>query len=96
MDERDRRSREIQERFGRILYEDWNPLGFLGVVPSDEYDSYVGGVYRLLASGASCEQIAEHLAELERGHFGYAEVTAARNMAAAMKLCELELRVESR
>jgi hypothetical protein len=93
--DRERRGREIQDKIGRILYEDWDPLGLRGVVPLDEYNSYIGGVYRLLASGASCEQVAEHLAELERGPFGYAEATAARNMAAARKLCELDLRVES-
>ena len=93
MDERARRGREIQDRIGRILYEDWDPLGLHGIAPADEYDSYVGDVYRLLASGASCEQVAEHLAEVERGPFGYSEATAARNMAAARKLCELDVRL---
>jgi hypothetical protein len=93
MDERERRGREIQDKIGRVLYEDWDPLGLRGVGPSDEYDSYIGGVYRLLASGASCEQVAEHLAELERGPLGYSEATAARNMGAATKLCELHVRL---
>ena len=93
MDETVRRSREIQERIGRILFEDWDPLGLRDVAPSDEYDSYVGGVYRLLASGASCEQVAEHLAELERGPMGSSTATAARNMTAARKLCDLDVRV---
>ena len=91
MDERERRGRQIQDRIRRILYEDWNPLGLRDAVPSDEYDNYIGGVYRLLASGASCEQLAEHLAELERGPLGYPETTAARNMAAARKLCEVDV-----
>src|SRR5215207_9520069 len=64
------------------------PQALAGRSALDEYDSYVGGVYRLLASGASCEQVAEHLAELERGPLGYSEATAARNMNAARKLCE--------
>jgi hypothetical protein len=93
MDERERRGREIQGRIGRILYKDWDPLGWRGVAPSDEYDSYIGGVYRLLASGANCEQVAEHLAELERGPLGYSEATAARNMTTARKLRELDVRV---
>jgi hypothetical protein len=93
MNERERRGREIQERIGTILYEDWDPLDLRGVAPSDEYDSYIGGVYRLLASGASCEQVAEHLAELERGPFGLFRSHCSRNMAAARKLCELDVRV---
>ena len=93
MDERERRGREIQDKIGRILYEDWDPLGLRDVAPSDEYDSYVGGVYRLLVSGATCEEVAEHLAKLERGPLGYSEATAARNMTAARKLCELDVRL---
>ena len=93
MDDRERRGREIQGRIGTILYEDWDPLGLRGVAPSDEYDTYIGGVYRLLASAASCEKVAEHLAELERGPLGCTEATAARNMTAARKLCELDVRV---
>ncbi len=75
MNSKQRRARDIQDRISKILYEDWDPLGLKDVVPSDEYDSSVGGMYRLLASGASCEQVAEHLAELEGGPLGYSEAT---------------------
>lgn len=93
MDERDRRARDIQDRISKILFEDWNPVGLKDDLPSDEYDRYVGGVYRLLVSGASCEQVAEHLAELERDSFGRPEATATRNLAAARRLCELDVRL---
>ena len=49
MDERQRRSREIHDKIGRILYEDWDPLGVRGSAPSDEYDSYIDGVCSILA-----------------------------------------------
>ena len=91
MDYRERRAREIQDRIGRILHEDWDPLGLRGEAPADEYDSYIGGVYRLLASGASCEQVAEYLAELVRGPLGYPEATAASEMTTARKLCDLDV-----
>ena len=35
-----------------------------------EYDSYVGGVYRLLADGATPMAIAEHLCAIETGEMG--------------------------
>ena len=91
MNERERVGLGIQDRIGRILYEHWDPLVVRGSAPSDEYDSYIGGVYRLLASGASSEQVAEHLAEIERDALGYPEATAARNLETARKLCELDL-----
>jgi len=93
MNSEEHRARYIKDRISKILSEGWDPLGLKDVAPSDEYDNYVGGVYRLLASGASCEQIAEHLAELERGALGCPEATADRNKTAAKKLCELDVRI---
>lgn len=93
VDERKRRGREIQDRIGRILYEEWDPLGLCGIAPPDEYDFYIGGVYRQLASGASSEQIAEYLGALERDLVGGLATPAAHKMTAARKLRELDLRV---
>lgn len=61
MDARNRRAREIQEDIRTVLLRDWNPIGF--DVPSDEYDAYIGGVYRLLSDGAPIAEIAAHLAQ---------------------------------
>ena len=36
----------------------------------DEYDAYVGGVYRLLVSGASEDEIIEHLYRIESDTMG--------------------------
>lgn len=93
MEERERLARNIQDQISRILFEDWDPIGLKDILPSDEYDSYVGGVYRLLASGATCERVAEHLTDLERNYFGYHQATKERNMPAAKKLCELNVRL---
>jgi hypothetical protein len=57
------------------------------------YDAYIGGVYRLLASGSGCEQIAGHLAALERDCLGHPQANAERNLAAARKLCDLDVRL---
>jgi hypothetical protein len=91
MEDRNRRAREIQDPIRAILYEDWAPFGFIEDLPRDEYDAYIGAVYRLLASGANEVQVAEHLAEVERGSFGYTEASAARNLNAAKKLCQLSV-----
>jgi hypothetical protein len=56
---------EIQESIRLILWNDWDPIGINDSGPDDEYDSYVGGIYRLLASGASEYQIVERLYQLE-------------------------------
>jgi hypothetical protein len=47
------------------LFYDWDPIGINDSGPDDEYDSYIGNIYRLLASGASEIQIVERLYQIE-------------------------------
>ena len=71
MSERNQRAREIQESIKRVLLQDWDPIGVSDVPEAqDEYDAYVGGVYRLLASGASEDEIIEHLHRVESDVMG--------------------------
>jgi hypothetical protein len=65
MKKRSKKAIEIQESIGHILFYDWDPIGINDSGPNDEYDSYVGGIYRLLASNASEYQIIERLYQLE-------------------------------
>ncbi len=52
----------IQESIKQVLLQDWDPIGISDIPEAqDEYDSYVGGGYRLLASGGSEDVIVEHL-----------------------------------
>jgi hypothetical protein len=47
---------------GRVLMHVWDPIG-VGHDPhaEGEYDCYVGPIFRLLTTGASDDEIAEHL-----------------------------------
>lgn len=65
-DARERRAAKIQDAIRQILYRDWDPIGVFSLAPVDEYDSYIGGVYRILASSRSEEaliQLLERTAE---------------------------------
>lgn len=71
MVKRSQRAKEVQEEVRQILLHEWDPLGVSDVPEAqDEYDSYVGGIYRLLASGASEHQIVERLHNLETVSMG--------------------------
>jgi hypothetical protein len=49
-----------------VLWRDWDPIGINDVPEAnDEYDAYVGGVYRLLASRCSADQSIDHLFVIE-------------------------------
>src|ERR1043165_1136042 len=45
-----------------VLHSDWAPIGFVGLLPKDEYESYAIRVVSLLASGATDDEIANYLA----------------------------------
>ena len=65
MKKRSKKAIEIQESIRRILWIDWDPIGINDLGADDEYDSYIGGIYRLLISGASEHQIIDRLYQLE-------------------------------
>jgi hypothetical protein len=55
-------SRRIRVVIRHVLMSVWDPIGIKDEPNAqDEYDSYLGGVYELLITGASEERIAEHL-----------------------------------
>ncbi len=50
-----------------ILLVDWDPIGIFGHAKAmDEYDSYSIGIYDLLISDASQEELVAHLRQIEK------------------------------
>ncbi|MDQ3255459.1 MAG: hypothetical protein M3R15_16440 [Acidobacteriota bacterium] len=71
MSKRGQKAKEIQETIKQVLLHEWDPIGVSDIPEAqDEYDSYVGGIYRLLASGASEYQIIERLYNIETVSMG--------------------------
>ena len=93
MDQRDARARAIQAAIREVLLRDWDPI-HVQTVPEaqDEYDGYVGAIYRLLANGATAEAIADHLASVERESMGFV-TTAATRLPVARTLKQLDVRL---
>ena len=93
---RDKRAAEIQDSIRQILYKDWSPIGFVGLLPKDEYDSYIGRVYRILASSRSEQELIEYLANTGDDIVGAAH-TPSENFEhlkpVARKLLALDVRL---
>ena len=93
MDPREVRARDTQASIQAILLKDWDPIGIQDVPEAqDEYDGYVGGVYRLLANDASVEAIAEHLGTVERDSMGLSTPSSSL-LTVAHKLKQLDVRL---
>lgn len=61
-----RRAQRYHESIKNILLNDWDPVGVQGIPEaSDEYDSYVSGIYHLLIHHATEDRIFDHLWKIE-------------------------------
>jgi hypothetical protein len=65
------RVRLVQAKIRTILLDEWDPIG-IGEMPDaqDEYDRYVGQVYRKIADGAGSFPIAQLLTRIEFDRMG--------------------------
>jgi hypothetical protein len=96
MTSREDQAREIQRRIGEVLLRHWDPIGIADVPEAqDEYQVYVGGVYRLLASGASSRQIAQHLVNIETSQLGFKDTDPKMLIPLAERLKRLEIGLTS-
>ena len=94
MSDKERRSKKIMEDIRQILLHQWDPIGIKDEPNAqDEYDSYVGGVYRLLASHASAEEIAKHLAVIETGQMGLGRGQRQDLLPVAQRLVALNIQL---
>lgn len=94
MENRKDRAEQIQEAIAAVLLHDWDPIGVQDCPEAaDEYDAYGGGVYRLLASGATAHDVAEHLKEVEEARMGGFGTTVDDLMPVAEKLLSIDVRL---
>jgi len=89
-DERDKRAADIQDSIRHVLNHDWNPIG-VSNLPSDEYDSYIGPVYRILAGSRSEQELVEYLFRTERDTIGMPSQSPEQLRPVARRLLELNV-----
>ncbi len=65
------RARIYHEAIRRVLLKEWDPIGVCEIKEAqDEYDSYVGAIYKILITRKSKNEIFDHLWSLETEHMG--------------------------
>jgi hypothetical protein len=59
------RSREVRVQIRRVFNEVWDPIGVMKDPewPRDEYNAYIGGMFELLTSNATDQEIDDYLCE---------------------------------
>src|SRR5438093_10717357 len=96
MTSKEERAREIQRSIAEVLLRNWDPIAVRDLPQAqDEYDAYVGGGYRLIGSGATARQLAEHLARVEADQLGYEDTDPKMLIPVAEKLLKLNVRLDT-
>jgi hypothetical protein len=90
---RDKGAAEIQDSIRQILYHDWNPIGFAGLLPEDEYDSYIGPVYRILAGTRSEAELIALLRWTESETIGVSPASDEQLRSVARKRLALNVKL---
>jgi len=55
-------SRRVRVEIRHVLMKDWDPIGISNVPAcADEYDTYIGHIYLILAEGGSDDRIKDYL-----------------------------------
>jgi hypothetical protein len=88
MTSRETGAKQITDAIRQVLIRYWDPIGVMDDPewPRDEYDSYIGEIYRYLARGESAEFIARHLCFIEDTAMGLGRLPEAARLPVAQKL----------
>jgi len=79
--------KELWQAVKEVLFREWDPIGInSNPACSDEYDSYVNTIVRLLQAEADEYKIAEHLRSLQRVSMGLSSANEERDRRIARRL----------
>jgi len=90
---RDQRAKEIQDAIREVLNRDWDPIRVVEDGIEDEYDSYIGQIYRLLTSTPSRDIIASELRRIEFQSMGFSQAKIETFFPTAEKLLAIDIRI---
>jgi len=88
------RGREVMQSIRCALMQHWDPIGVAHIPEAaDEYDSYIGSVYRILTDTRSEEELVEFLHRTETETMGLNARSRDHLREVARKLLGLDVRV---
>ena len=93
---KEQRAKEIMDAIRAILVTEWDPIGVMNDPewPRDEYDAYIGEIYKFLARGESEGFIARHLCFIEEKMMGLGCPAMHSRLPVAQKLKTLNVSVQ--
>ena len=92
LDSKKERALKIKDSIRQVLFYDWDPIGINDLTNiDDEYDAYIGPVYRMLIEKCSEDDLVKYLFQLERDSMGMISKSSERLRPVAQKLMGLNV-----
>jgi len=79
------------KRIHDVLWNDWDPIGVNDYGPDDEYDSYIGGIYRILSGKPTESELIGYLYQIETETMGQPFHNKELLHPIAQKLMEIDV-----
>jgi len=87
-----KRWKETAREIRRVLLEEWDPIEVRDEpLAQEEYDRYIGRIYRLLAENASDDELAAYLLEIETDWMGLTGEDDGRRVRTVKALRALQM-----
>jgi hypothetical protein len=91
-DPQNKRGAEIPDSIRQVLFGEWDPIGVNDNANlSDEYDSYITPVYRILTGSRSEEDLVALLEHTERHTMGLPPTSSEHVRQVARRLLSLDV-----
>jgi len=79
-----------------VLWNDWDPIGTHDYGPDDEYDSYIGGIYRILSNAPDEHKLLDHLHLLETNTMGLTPRDKTFLLPVVKKLLDIDVSLKTK
>jgi hypothetical protein len=85
----------VMDAIREVLVRDWDPIGVMDDPewPRDEYDAYIGEIYRYLVRNEPADFIARHLCYIEETRMGFGRTNESVRLPVAIKLKAIDVSV---
>lgn len=94
MKTKEQRGQDIMDAIRAVLVNDWDPIGIKGYGPEDEYDGYIGQIYRLLTQVPTVEDVARQLLLFESHDIGMPKRDKGIKEEVARKLLAIDISLD--
>jgi hypothetical protein len=91
------RAGNIHDSIRHVLFYTWDPIGINDQAQiDDEYDSYIGPIYRMLVENRKEEELVQRLLQFERDAMGLPSRLPEEVRPVARKLLALDIHLDSK